>query len=365
MVNAELKAETNPSMEPDVALRVGDDGSTVACSSTLKSLSPSLERYREKGFGIVVAALIAASYFYLFPKLLKRLWPHILSLSDEFTVYWLGTAVLNLAIFGFINLILMVISCSNIPFFERYRIQRHRPWQWNSDKPHTVARWKSLRWKAFLMLTFNNVIMGPSFGYFGYESAKAHGVRLDLASFPTWTTMMRQIFFFMIVDDTMFYWGHRFLHWKPIYPYIHKIHHSFYQPTAFASIYSHPIEIITTNVIPFMAGPLILGAHVATIWMWLILRIAETCDGHCGYEFSWSPYRLIPFSGSAAHHDFHHSHNKGNFGSFFTLWDKLCGTDQAFKKHVEEGRCAEPPAPFFIAWLQGVCAGDSAKLKGL
>lgn len=29
-------------------------------------------------------------------------------------------------------------------------------------------------------------------------------------------------------------------------------------------------------------------------------------------------------------HDYHHSHNVGNFGSFFVFWDWLCGTDQAY-----------------------------------
>ena len=35
------------------------------------------------------------------------------------------------------------------------------------------------------------------------------------------------------------------------------------------------------------------------------MRVMETVDGHCGYEFSWSPYRLLPFSGSSEYHNFH------------------------------------------------------------
>jgi len=73
----------------------------------------------------------------------------------------------------------------------------------------------------------------------------------------------------------------------------------------------------------------------------------ETADGHCGYEFSWSPYRLLPLSGmnffldfksfikgSSIYHNFHHSHNVGNYGSFFTLWDTLCGTNRHFFKYL-------------------------------
>jgi sterol desaturase/sphingolipid hydroxylase (fatty acid hydroxylase superfamily) len=85
----------------------------------------------------------------------------------------------------------------------------------------------------------------------------------------------------------------------------------------------------------------------------------------CGYEFPWSPYRLLPFSGSSTAHDYHHSvsrplrtcclvcssqhtclltllapfhcvavqHNVGNFASFFTWWDRAMGTDQAFVRY--------------------------------
>lgn len=63
------------------------------------------------------------------------------------------------------------------------------------------------------------------------------------------------------------------------------------------------------------------------------MRIFESIDGHSGYEFSWSPYRLLPLSGSSEYHNFHHSHNTGNFGSFFSYWDILCGTNIDFFRH--------------------------------
>ena len=165
-------------------------------------------------------------------------------------------------------------------------------------------------------IAFNHIVLGPAMGYFGYQGAVDWGLHMGVDTFPSWLTSMWQITLFMVIDDTMFYWGHRLLHHKRIYKHIHKLHHSFYQPVGVASLYSHPIEVILTNTIPFMTGPILVGAHMSTTWMWLILRICETVDGHCGYDFSWSPYRLLPFSGDSAHHDFHHSHNKGNFGSF-------------------------------------------------
>eukprot|EP00455_Lapot_gusevi_P014815 TRINITY_DN17463_c0_g1_i1.p1 TRINITY_DN17463_c0_g1~~TRINITY_DN17463_c0_g1_i1.p1 ORF type:complete len:157 (-),score=32.90 TRINITY_DN17463_c0_g1_i1:112-582(-) len=145
---------------------------------------------------------------------------------------------------------------------------------------------------------------------------------------------MLQIGFFMVVEDTIFYFAHRTLHHPAIYQYMHKWHHQYKETVGIAAEYAHPMEYLLANMIPTAIGPLLCGAHLYTFFMWLILRIGETIDGHCGYEFPWSPYRLIPFSGSASVHDFHHSHNVGNFASFFTWWDRICGTDHAWVEHL-------------------------------
>jgi sterol desaturase/sphingolipid hydroxylase (fatty acid hydroxylase superfamily) len=117
---------------------------------------------------------------------------------------------------------------------------------------------------------------------------------------------------------------------KRIYPYIHKWHHSFYHTIAVASENAHPVEFFLADLIPVMLGPMILRAHILVTWMWLWVRISETISAHSGYEFPWSPARLTPFALSDAAHDYHHSHNKGSYGSQFVFWDTVCGTDKDF-----------------------------------
>ena len=63
-------------------------------------------------------------------------------------------------------------------------------------------------------------------------------------------------------------------------------------------------------------------------------------DGHGGYDWPFSPFGLWPFRPSAEEHDWHHSKNLGNFASFFTVWDDLCGTD----RHTVEARLAQRAA---------------------
>ena len=58
---------------------------------------------------------------------------------------------------------------------------------------------------------------------------------------------------------------------------------------------------------------------------------AET-PTHSSYEFPWSPFRLIPFSAPASYHNCHHTHNVGNYATFFALWDTVFGTNRAYYK---------------------------------
>jgi len=76
------------------------------------------------------------------------------------------------------------------------------------------------------------------------------------------------------------------------------------------------------------------------VWFWLFIRLTETYDAHSGYDFPWQPWKLLPFQGGADRHDFHHSHNVGNYGAFFTFWDWIGGTDLAYRKWKQEQAAA-------------------------
>ena len=59
------------------------------------------------------------------------------------------------------------------------------------------------------------------------------------------------------------------------------------------------------------------------------MHVQETIDAHCGYEFPLSIWKYLPFHGGPRRHDWHHSHNMGNYGAF-TWWDSWCGTDKVY-----------------------------------
>lgn len=69
---------------------------------------------------------------------------------------------------------------------------------------------------------------------------------------------------------------------------------------------------------------------------WWIARGYESNEGHCGYEFSWSPFRFVPFATGYGYHAYHHLTSVGNYSSFFSFWDTVFGTNTSYKKYLDE-----------------------------
>lgn len=128
-------------------------------------------------------------------------------------------------------------------------------------------------------------------------------------------------------------------------------------PFGLTSEYAHPAEILFLGFATIV-GPAITGPHLITLWLWMVLRVLETVEAHCGYHFPWSPSNFLPLYGgwvscslsftwhqpfsfgyfvyfsvvkiyisifSADFHDYHHRllyTKSGNYSSTFTYMDR-------------------------------------------
>lgn len=219
------------------------------------------------------------------------------------------------------------------PWIERYKTNFDEPWPWHVEP----EQWRQKVKRAVLVFTLNSNLIPIMFVLPMSRTSLFKEHTMAYEDLPSPMTLAMSVFFCMLCEDATFYWSHRFLHLPFIYPYIHKMHHTFNQTVSIAAEYTHPIEFALGNLIPNAVGPAILGPqmHIVTVFAWYLVRVGETLDGHCGYDFSFSPYRLIPLSGSAEYHDFHHSRNVGNYASFFSIWDSVWGTNKVFYEHLE------------------------------
>ena len=175
----------------------------------------------------------------------------------------------------------------------------------------------SIRW--FLL---NNLALGAA-TVASWPLLRLSGVHAG--PLPAWWVVVGQVVFFVYLDDFLYYWFHRAMHGRRLYKHVHLWHHRIVTPWAVTGHYMHPLEYVVTGSIALL-GPLLLGAHVVVLWTWFALRQWEAAEGHCGYDFPWSPTHLFPGTDGARHHDFHHARVRGNYAGFFPIWDRVFGT---------------------------------------
>ena len=122
------------------------------------------------------------------------------------------------------------------------------------------------------------------------------------------------------------------LHKPFFYTSIHKIHHEHKVSTSIAMMHAHPLEYVFGNVGPATLGVVILGKrmHLSSYMAWNFVRLCNSLDGHCGYDFTWVPFRLLPFKLDGQEHPYHHSENIGSYGSFLSVWDTYFGSNSMF-----------------------------------
>jgi len=159
---------------------------------------------------------------------------------------------------------------------------------------------------------------------------------------PPWYVVVGQIAFFIVLDDFLYYWMHRALHTRWLYKHVHAVHHRITTPFALTGNYMHAVEFVLTSTL-VLTGPSLVGAHVVTLWIWVVFRQFEAADGHSGYDVPWNPGLLVPFYKGPAYHDFHHRRFFGNYAGFFAYLDKLFGG--TYSKGYEEYRRAHSHHP--------------------
>lgn len=155
---------------------------------------------------------------------------------------------------------------------------------------------------------------------------------VETLEMPSTWEMVIDIFCAIIVDEILFYYGHRLFHESTyLYKNIHKIHHEFQFPCALVAAYSHPIEMLVSNVLPLGMGLIIFRANPFTTMVWSCAAVCGTQTHHSGYRW---PYTMS-FDEQPNYHDYHHKEFTTNYGLLGWL-DKLHGTDSKYMAFLKK-----------------------------
>lgn len=128
--------------------------------------------------------------------------------------------------------------------------------------------------------------------------------------------------------DTYFYWFHRWMHKKPIYEWIHKIHHYSTSPNLLTTLSVNPLEsFINGGFVPLFLT--IYTVHDETLALITPCNIIMGLYVHSGHEFLphwWNKTWATKWFITTTFHDQHHKYFNYNFGGYTTIWDRICGT---------------------------------------
>jgi sterol desaturase/sphingolipid hydroxylase (fatty acid hydroxylase superfamily) len=137
---------------------------------------------------------------------------------------------------------------------------------------------------------------------------------------------------FILIDDAWFYWTHRMLHANTrLYRSIHKIHHRSIDTTPLTGLSFHPIESFIIGL-PLAVLPIFIGVQANFLFVAIYVSTLNNILGHNGFEWApkwWDKVPVLRLKTPSIHHNLHHEKSRGNYGLYFTFWDRWMGTEFA------------------------------------
>lgn len=177
-------------------------------------------------------------------------------------------------------------------------------------------------WPSMGRMLINNLIL-VALLIVSWPIIKLSGVHNG--ELPVWYIIAAQIIFFIFMDDFLYYWMHRWFHEsKFLLKHVHSVHHRIRNTCGINGNYMHWIEFSATATL-MLLGPMLIGAHLYVVWIWVVIRQFEAVDGHAGYDIPWNPAHWLPLYEGPVYHDFHHAKFKGNYAGFLPYLDRFMG----------------------------------------
>ena len=143
----------------------------------------------------------------------------------------------------------------------------------------------------------------------------------------------------LVVDDMLYAPTHRFMHWPPVYRYVHKHHHRNTFPARgyIDGANEHPVEQMTALTLHWIALHVVahtVGLHIIAVGLHLGVKALGACFNHTGYDLQFS---VLGIDYSVRAHEMHHRKPNTNFAQYVMFWDRCMGTFRPYESGLAPG----------------------------
>jgi Delta7-sterol 5-desaturase len=168
-----------------------------------------------------------------------------------------------------------------------------------------------------------------------YSDIRQYGLAYAILAFPI----------MLLIHDAYFYWIHRLMHLPKLFSLFHLVHHRSNNPSPWAAYAFHPLEAVLESLIfvLFLFTIPVSGFHLK---FFFIFSLAYNVYGHLGFELypkNFSKHWFGKWMNTSVAHNMHHQYFEGNYGLYFTIWDRAMGTlreeyDERYNEVASRGK---------------------------
>jgi len=268
--------------------------------------------------------LTVISWAYLTPEL---------SAMQNLELWWVSLLFVK-------NLVLVVVLYGGL-HLHFYVIKRQGSERRFSSKPFAINNARFL----FKNQVHDNIFRTLSTGvpiitvyevvtYWLFSNGYVGFIPLDTGTTVFWVWFGLLVLITPVIHSLHFYVTHRLLHWKLLYRYVHRIHHSNIDVGPWSGLAMHPVEqaiFFSTVCIQWL-----LALHPVNALFQLFYATYLPPLSHSGFEKLLVNGADSGFDGGSYFHYLHHKYFECNYGGSIAPMDQVFGTFHDGSQQAQE-----------------------------